>query len=108
MQDPKDFEPILAKLKANTDAVVNITTGGSPHMTAEELETRRPGEVARPGVQDAGAPVVKWSPRSLQGFLDCSSFDRRRNVMRRSIPSRSVIVCSSTADTCAAMTATRR
>ena len=35
-QDPKDFEPILAKLKANTDAVVNITTGGSPHMTVEE------------------------------------------------------------------------
>ena len=35
-QDPKDFEPILAKLKANTDAVINITTGGSPHMTVQE------------------------------------------------------------------------
>lgn len=35
-QDPKDFEPILAKLKANTNAIVNITTGGSPHMTVEE------------------------------------------------------------------------
>ncbi|AHC25408.1 MULTISPECIES: BKACE family enzyme [Mycobacteriaceae] len=35
-QDPKDFEPILAKLKANTNAVINITTGGSPHMTVEE------------------------------------------------------------------------
>jgi uncharacterized protein (DUF849 family) len=35
-QDPKDFEPILAKLKANTNAIINITTGGSPHMTVEE------------------------------------------------------------------------
>lgn len=35
-QDPKHFEPILTKLKANTDAVINITTGGSPHMTVEE------------------------------------------------------------------------
>lgn len=35
-QDPAHFEPILAKLKANTDAVINITTGGSPHMSVEE------------------------------------------------------------------------
>lgn len=35
-QDPKHFEPILEKLKANTDAVINITTGGSPHMTVQE------------------------------------------------------------------------
>lgn len=35
-QEPQHFEPILEKIKANTDAVVNITTGGSPHMTVEE------------------------------------------------------------------------
>lgn len=35
-QDPKHFEPILEKLKANTEAVINITTGGSPHMSVEE------------------------------------------------------------------------
>ena len=44
-RDPRDgrpsqklehFAPILKRLKANTDAVVNITTGGSPHMTVEE------------------------------------------------------------------------
>ncbi|OZC85311.1 3-keto-5-aminohexanoate cleavage protein [Rhodococcus sp. 06-418-1B] len=35
-QDPRHFEPILAKLKANTDAVINLTSGGSPHMTVEE------------------------------------------------------------------------
>ncbi|GAB2900248.1 beta-keto acid cleavage family enzyme [Paralcaligenes ginsengisoli] len=35
-QDPELFRPFLAKIKTNTDAVINITTGGSPHMTVEE------------------------------------------------------------------------
>ncbi len=35
-QDPEYFKPFLARIKAATDAVVNITTGGSPHMTVEE------------------------------------------------------------------------
>jgi len=35
-QDPELFVPFLAQIKATTDAVINITTGGSPHMTVEE------------------------------------------------------------------------
>lgn len=35
-QDPDLFRPFLQRIKASTDAVVNITTGGSPHMTVEE------------------------------------------------------------------------
>ena len=35
-QDPEHFLPILESLKRNTDAVVNLTTGGSPHMTVPE------------------------------------------------------------------------
>jgi uncharacterized protein (DUF849 family) len=35
-QDPKHFAPILERLKGNTDAVVNLTTGGNPAMTLEE------------------------------------------------------------------------
>ncbi len=35
-QDPDAFRPFLEKIKASTDAVINITTGGSPHMTVEE------------------------------------------------------------------------
>lgn len=35
-QAPQHFEPILEKVGANTDAVINITTGGSPHMSVEE------------------------------------------------------------------------
>lgn len=35
-QDPELFRPFLTKIKASTDAVINITTGGSPHMTVQE------------------------------------------------------------------------
>ena len=35
-QDPSLFVPFLEKIKASTDAVINITTGGSPHMTVED------------------------------------------------------------------------
>jgi uncharacterized protein (DUF849 family) len=35
-QDPELFRPFLERIKENTDAVINITTGGSPHMTVEE------------------------------------------------------------------------
>lgn len=45
-QNPDHFIPILDKLKANTDAVVNITTGGSPHMTVEER--MRPAALFKP------------------------------------------------------------
>jgi uncharacterized protein (DUF849 family) len=35
-QDPSVFQRFLPRIKAETDAVVNITTGGSPHMTVAE------------------------------------------------------------------------
>ena len=35
-QDPAVFAEILPKIKKETDAVINITTGGSPHMTVKE------------------------------------------------------------------------
>jgi uncharacterized protein (DUF849 family) len=35
-QDPAVFERFLPRVKAGTDAVINLTTGGSPHMTVAE------------------------------------------------------------------------
>jgi uncharacterized protein (DUF849 family) len=35
-QDPKVFERFLPNIKQATNAVINLTTGGSPHMTVEE------------------------------------------------------------------------
>lgn len=35
-QEPEVFRPFLEEIHAKTNAVINITTGGSPHMTVEE------------------------------------------------------------------------
>ena len=35
-QDPDVFAQFLPRIKRETNAVINITTGGSPHMTVEE------------------------------------------------------------------------
>ena len=35
-QDPAVFREFLPRIKGSTDAVINITSGGSPHMTVEE------------------------------------------------------------------------
>ena len=35
-QDPEVFAQFLPAIKAGTDAVINITSGGSPHMTVQE------------------------------------------------------------------------
>jgi uncharacterized protein (DUF849 family) len=47
-QDPDFFRPFLEKIKVATKAVVNITTGGSPHMTVQER--MRPAMTFRPEV----------------------------------------------------------
>ena len=47
-QDPELFRPFLGKIKAATNAVVNITTGGSPHMTVEDR--MRPAMAFKPEV----------------------------------------------------------
>ncbi|MDD1783171.1 3-keto-5-aminohexanoate cleavage protein [Enterovibrio sp. ZSDZ35] len=35
-QEPAEFEKFLPQIKESTNAVINITTGGSPHMTVQE------------------------------------------------------------------------
>src|SRR5690606_2063573 len=47
-QDPDFFRPFLEKIKVATNAVVNITTGGSPHMTVQER--MRPAMTFKPEV----------------------------------------------------------
>ncbi|WP_439810937.1 3-keto-5-aminohexanoate cleavage protein [Bordetella bronchiseptica] len=47
-QDPAHFRPFLPAIRDATDAVINITTGGSPHMTVEER--MRPAMVFEPEV----------------------------------------------------------
>ncbi|MGB9152273.1 MAG: 3-keto-5-aminohexanoate cleavage protein [Alphaproteobacteria bacterium] len=47
-QDPAAFAEFLPRIKQATKAVVNITTGGSPHMTVEER--MRPASTFKPEV----------------------------------------------------------
>lgn len=47
-QDPDVFGQFLPRIKQSTNAVVNITTGGSPHMTVEER--MQPATVFKPEV----------------------------------------------------------
>jgi len=35
-QDPRAFEELLARVRDESDAIINITNGGSPHMTVDE------------------------------------------------------------------------
>ena len=47
-QDPQIFREFLPQINAETDAVINITTGGSPHMTVDER--LRPAATFQPEV----------------------------------------------------------
>jgi uncharacterized protein (DUF849 family) len=47
-QRPEAFTPFLSLIKERTDAVVNLTTGGSPYMTVQER--MQPAKVLRPEV----------------------------------------------------------
>ncbi len=47
-QDPELFRPFLAEIKQNSNAVINITTGGAPTMLVEER--LRPAHVFQPEV----------------------------------------------------------
>lgn len=35
-QDPAHFAPMIEKINASSEAVINLTSGGSPHMSVEE------------------------------------------------------------------------
>ena len=47
-QDPDAFARFLPRIKQETNAIVNITTGGSPHMTVEER--MQPATVFKPEI----------------------------------------------------------
>lgn len=47
-QRPEAFLPFLRTIKANSDAIVNLTTGGSPYMTVQER--MRPAKELAPEV----------------------------------------------------------
>jgi uncharacterized protein (DUF849 family) len=63
-QDPDAFRPFLDKISKSVDAVINITTGGSPHMTVEDR--MRPAMTFKPELAslNMGSPCCSASRRS--------------------------------------------
>lgn len=83
-QSPEAFEPFLRDIRARSDVVINLTTGGSPYMPVEERV--RPAAVWRPEVASLNMgsmnfglfPMLKrfkdfrheWEPAMLEGSDD--------------------------------------
>jgi len=68
-QDPRVFERFLPRIKQSTNAAINITTGGSPHMTVEER--MRPAVEFRPEVASLNMGSINFGLfPMLQRFQD--------------------------------------
>ncbi|WP_372656966.1 3-keto-5-aminohexanoate cleavage protein [Hydrogenophaga sp.] len=83
-QSPEAFEPFLRAIKARSNVVVNLTTGGSPYMSVEERI--RPAAVWKPEVASLNMgsmnfglfPMLKrfkefkhaWEPEMLENSHD--------------------------------------
>jgi uncharacterized protein (DUF849 family) len=68
-QDPDVFAQFLPRIKQSTNAVVNITTGGSPHMTVEER--MQPATVFKPEVASLNMGSMNFGLYPmLQRFTD--------------------------------------
>lgn len=83
-QSPEAFEPFLRSIKSRSNAVLNITTGGSPFMAVHERV--RPAEIWRPEVASLNMgsmnfglfPMLRrfktfkhaWEPKMLEDSRD--------------------------------------
>jgi uncharacterized protein (DUF849 family) len=83
-QSPQAFAPILAKVKARCDAIVNLTTGGAPYMTVQERV--QPAAMFKPEIASLNMgsfnfglfPMLErfkdfkhsWEPDVLEGSRD--------------------------------------
>jgi uncharacterized protein (DUF849 family) len=68
-QDPRVFERFLPRIKQSTNAAINITTGGSPHMPVEER--MRPAVEFRPEVASLNMGSINFGLfPMLQRFRD--------------------------------------
>ena len=57
-QDPEVFMKFLPRIKQSTDAIINITTGGSPQMTVQER--MRPAATFKPEVASLNMGTINF------------------------------------------------
>jgi len=71
--DPKDFSPFLARIKQSTDAVVNISTGGS--LTATIQERINPAKTFKPEMCSMNMGSLNFSFHGLAARYKEWKFD---------------------------------
>ncbi len=81
-QDPELFRPFLETIKASTDAVINITTGGSPHMTVQER--MRPAMTFKPEVASLNMGSMNFGLFPMLGRFKEFEFDWEREHLENS------------------------
>jgi uncharacterized protein (DUF849 family) len=83
-QSPEAFEPILRRIKQESDVVINLTTGGSPYMTMEARV--KPAAIFKPEIASLNMGSMNlglfrmlkrhtefkydWEPAMLEGSHD--------------------------------------
>jgi len=81
-QDPRLFERFLPRIKQSTNAVVNITTGGSPHMPVEER--MRPAVEFRPEVASLNMGSINFGLFPMLQRFDRFEHDWERQHLENS------------------------
>lgn len=77
--DPAHFAPVLARIKAATDAVVNISTGGS--LTATIQQRIAPAQTFSPEMCSMNMGSLNFSFHGLAGRYDTWTFDWERDYV---------------------------
>ena len=79
-QTPEGFAAFLPRIKARTDAVLNITTGGAPTMTIEERV--RPAETFKPELASLNLGSMNFGLFGMLGrFGDSLKHDWERSYL---------------------------
>ena len=79
-QTPEGFAAFLPRIKARTDAVLNITTGGAPTMTIEERV--RPAETFKPELASLNLGSMNFGLFGMLGrFGDTLKHDWERSYL---------------------------
>ena len=81
-QDPALFEPFLKRIKAETDAIINITTGGSPHMTVQER--MRPATTFKPELASLNMGSMNFGLFPMLGRFQDFKHDWEREHLENS------------------------
>lgn len=81
-QDPKHFEPILSRLTGNTNAVINLTTGGNPAMTLEER--LRPAAEFKPELASLNMGSMNFGLYGMLGRYTDFKYDWERPALENS------------------------